>query len=341
LIVQQKRSKISVLGRFFLWRTTMNKFRIFVAVAALGLSATVPAVSHAAPVIDMSDVIGSAAMGSAIEYAARQGSSDNGQSGSQKQNQKYRPQSQSIAPANLTYKVSMQRRKANFESFIQKSMAANPVAGAEVRNALSGKDIIAMASPVLGNRFGLQINRVNDAYAFWMVMAWGASNNVDGEPTRQQFDAVKSQVSNTMNTLPNMQNATDIVKQNFAEALWVQGIFLNEAMGQIQNDPAAQRKLAASVMASSKREMNVDFSTITLTDSGFVPRKGGKRGDAGEAVDGALPGDAGAGQLASASAAPTPSSGMGGGDIALLVAAVSAGAGGIFMIGKGIAQSRG
>jgi hypothetical protein len=214
-------------------------------------------------------------------------------------------------------------------------MAVNAVAGAEIRDALSGKDVIAMATPVLRDRFGLQINRANDAYAFWMIMAWGASNNIDGEPTREQFDAVKSQVSSTMNNMPNMLNATDIVKQNFAEALWVQGIILNEAMGQIQNDPAAQRKLAAAVMANSKREMNIDFSNITLTDQGFVSRKG-KRSDAGEAIDAAVP--AVGAQVASATDAS--GSGLGGADIAMLVAAVGAGAGGLFMIGKGISNQR-
>jgi hypothetical protein len=319
----------------------MNKFRIFVAVAALGLSATVPAVSHAAPVIDMSDVIGSAAMGSAIEYAARQGSSDNGQSGSQKQNQKYRPQSQSIAPINLNYQISMQRRKANYKSFVEKSRKMNAAVANDLQKMFNSGDPIQIASGPLNRKFGVQVNNTADAYALWMIAAWWVANGESGDMSRQQFSAVRTQVSGGMMSVADMSTATDEVKQNFAESLIINALLLDAADEQSKNDPRARSQLAAAVMANAKRDMNIDLSTITLTDQGFVPRKSGKRGDAGEAVDNALPGDAGAGQLASASATPAPSSGMGGGDIALLIAAVSAGAGGIFMIGKGIAQSRG
>jgi hypothetical protein len=316
----------------------MIKYRFLSIFAGLGIAAAcvVPTNANAAPVMDMSDIIGSAAMGSAIEYAADQ---KNYETQPQKKSQQYRPQPQTVPSGDFTYKISMQRRRANYDSFIQKSMATNPVAGEEMRGALSGRDVIAMASPVLQNKFGLRINNVSDAYAFWMILAWQAANNQNFELTKSHFDGVKAQVAQSMGNIDGVRTANDEVKQDMAESLWTYGIMINEVLEQIKSDPAKQKQLARSVMANTKSEMSVDLSTLTLTDQGFVPRKSGKRGDAGEAMEGAEPGQQGAGQMASA--APSPSSGgMDGADIALLIAAVSAGAGGIFMIGKGISNQR-
>jgi hypothetical protein len=37
--------------------------------------------------------------------------------------------------------------------------------------------------------------------------------------------------------------------------------------------PVARKKLAASVLANTKSEMDIDLSSITLTEEGFVSRK--------------------------------------------------------------------
>jgi hypothetical protein len=198
-------------------------------------------------------------VGQAIETTIRQGS-----------------QSATSMPINLTYKISMQRRQANYDSFIKKSMAANKVAGAEIQAALGGRDVIAMAQPVLRDRLGLRIDNVGDAYAMWLLLAWQAANLDDRNLTRAQVSSAKILVSNSMSNVAAMQSATDEVKQNMAESLWTYGIILNEAMAEIKNDPAKRSQLASSVLANTKREMGVDLSAFTLTDQGFVLRKSGK-----------------------------------------------------------------
>jgi hypothetical protein len=250
-------------------------------------------------------------------------------------------QSSTISPATLNYKISMQRRKANYESFIKKSYAQSPAAGQEVEGLLRKVDPIQKVSADLQRVFGMRVDNVADAYALWMTGAWLAVNNPDVDLTRTEFQAVRAQIANAFAVTSGMSEANDEIKQNMAESLILNILIIDSTIDGLKNDPAKRAQVQASVYANAKRDMGVDLKAISLTDNGFVPRKSGKRGDAGEALDGALPGDAGAGQLASASAAPAPASGMGGGDIALLIAAVSAGAGGIFMIGKGIAQSRG
>ncbi len=264
---------------------------------------------------------------------------DQGQ-GQQQSQQQYSPQSQSVSPANLTYKISMQRRQANYDSFVKKSMAANRVAGEEMRGMFAKGDPIQMVGGTLQSKFGMRVDNVSDTYAMWMIAAWWVANNQDGELNRSTFTAVKAQVANGMLSTSGMATATDEVKQNMAESLLIFAIMLDSTAEAITNDPAKRKQLAASVMAKTKQEMGIDLSTITLTDQGFVPRRGGKRGDAGEAIDAADP-VAQAGQLASANDASGGIGGFGAGDAALLIAAVSAGAGGLFMIGKGLRQRQG
>jgi hypothetical protein len=245
-----------------------------------------------------------------------------------------------VNPSSFTYKISMQRRKANYQSFIDKTMARSPVAGAELKDAFSKGDIIEMARANLERIYGLRTDNVADAYTLWMASTWSVVSGREADVTRTEIQAIRQQVLQSFMSTDGMATATDEVKQNMAEALWVNGFIIGLAGQQVKNNPDARNKLQQAVAANAKRDMGVDLSAITLTDQGFVPRKGGKRGDAGEAMEGAEPGQQGAGQMASA--APSPSSGgMDGADIALLIAAVSAGAGGIFMIGKGISQSRG
>jgi hypothetical protein len=253
------------------------------------------------------------------------------------QPEKLTPQKQAANLSSLTYQISMKRRQLNYESFIQKTNAKSAIAGSEIRAALSKGDLIEMARPNLERLYGLRVDNVADAYTLWMASAWAVVSGREESITRTELQSIRKQVISSFLNTPGMINATDEVKQNMAESLWISGFVVNEAGMQVKNDPTAKKKLAASVAANAKREMNVDLSAITLTDQGFVPRKGGKRSDAGDANDAADP----AAQSAQmASATDSSGAGLGGADIAMLVAAVSAGAGGLFMIGKGISNQR-
>ncbi len=240
----------------------------------------------------------------------------------------------------LTYKISLPRRQANYRSFVEKTYEMGKAAGDEVAAVLGkGGDPIRQVEGPLSANFGFRANNVADAYALWMAGAWKTVYDPDTDLTRSQFQAIRAQVANALATTSGMAEASDEVKQNMAESLIIHALLLDGAVNQSSGDPAMRKQLQAAVLRNAKAGMNIDLSAITLTDNGFVPRRGGKRGDAGEAIEGADP--AAANERVAEASAPAPADGYSGRDVALLVAAVSAGAGGLFMIGKGISQRQG
>jgi hypothetical protein len=248
-------------------------------------------------------------------------------------------QPDAIMLSSLIYEISFQRRQDNYRSYLKKTQTVDPTKAVQAKTFLKNGDVIEIARPTLQKKYGLKIDNIADAYTMWKIAAWMTANQSDITITTKQTRAVQAQMASEFSQSTKLLGSDDAFKQFFAESLWLDAFLINEANRLAGNDVAARKQLALKVMESAKRDMNIDLSAITLTDSGFVPRKSGKRGDAGEAMEGAEPGMQGSGALASA--APSPSSGgMDGADIALLIAAVSAGAGGIFMIGKGISNQR-
>jgi hypothetical protein len=116
--------------------------------------------------------------------------------GSLRRDQQYSPAPKQVSATNLTYKISMQRRQANYKSFVDKSIAVSPSAGAELKGMFAKGDPIQMVGGQLQSKFGFQVNNVADAYALWMIGAWWVVNDLEGELTPAQFSAVKRQVSN-------------------------------------------------------------------------------------------------------------------------------------------------
>jgi hypothetical protein len=251
---------------------------------------------------------------------------------------RYQPET-SQQLASLTYKYSPALRINNYKSFVTRSMQVDQRAAREWQGVIAkGQDPLRDVSTGLQRSYGFRPNNVADAYTIWISAAWKTVYDPDTELTRAQFDGIRSKIEQALMATPEVAGATDAQKQSFAEDLLINAIVLDSANEQTKNDPVMRKKIQSAVLSKAKENMGLDLSSITLTDQGFVPRKGGKRGDAGEAMEGAEPGTQGSGAMASA--APAPNNGMDGADIALLIAAVSAGAGGIFMIGKGISNQR-
>jgi hypothetical protein len=258
--------------------------------------------------------------------------------GQQSQQQKATPYQQQAGT--LSFTSSPQRRKANYKEFIQRSKTYSPEGAAQWERLIaSGVDPIQQSNSGLQRIYGYQSNNIADAYSIWLASVWMAVYDPDAELNRTQFEGIRNRVRMAFSQDATLMQASDAMKQQFSENLLMNAIIIDGTIKETKSDPNMRKQLQASILKNVKQNMSVDLSTLTLTDQGFVPRKSGKRGDAGEAIEGAEPGTQGSGAMASA--APSPSnSGMDGADIALLIAAVSAGAGGIFMIGKGISNQR-
>jgi hypothetical protein len=254
----------------------------------------------------------------------------------QGQVQRTLPPNQSIS---LRFTPSKARTQANIASFLQRAKATNKAGGDELARLFASKDVVGMVGGFMRQN-GLDPNNVAHTYTMYWIVSWKAVNQDTSTPSARTMRSVAAQAERAFSSTVGMAQFSDAQRQEAAENMIFQAaildVFLEGSKGNSE-----QLSQLSSIARQQAISNGLVVDNIILTENGFAPSKSGKRGDAGEAVDGALPGDAGAGQLASASSAPAPSSGMAGGDIALLIAAVSAGAGGIFMIGKGIAQSRG
>jgi hypothetical protein len=89
----------------------------------------------------------------------------------------------------LDFTPSMQRRRANYASFVERSRRADPASAGNLAETLR-TDPITMMTPELA-KFGLRVNNVADAYAVYWVEAWQAVHGVDGASSRVTAQAVR------------------------------------------------------------------------------------------------------------------------------------------------------
>lgn len=183
----------------------------------------------------------------------------------------------------FTYRYNRTRTQENLRSFIDKS--PNAEAKAEMQRLIRAQpnlisDLRSAISP-----YGLDTHDVVDAYTFWMINAWLVANKRDEDPSRGTIAMVKQQVRGALGATPDMASTTDAQRQEYAEALLVQGTLLASAFEQWQNDPRMLDQLADAARKGAKAS-GLNLSLITLTRNGFVPRQGADAGDAIEAVPG-------------------------------------------------------
>ncbi|MDV3457228.1 DUF6683 family protein [Sphingomonas sp. HF-S4] len=176
-----------------------------------------------------------------------------------------------VAPApavRLTYKPSLERRRANFAQFIEKTRKKNPQAAADLQKELSS-DVIEKIGGAIG-QFGMRADNVADAYAIWWLNAWLASRQRNDTPPARQIAAVRAQAARAMASVPEMASASDAVKQEMAEANLIQAALLGSMMDDAEGNPTKLRQLAAAVRKGA-RASGLNLDAMDLTDDGFVP----------------------------------------------------------------------
>jgi hypothetical protein len=190
-----------------------------------------------------------------------------------------------IAPAptvRLTYKPSMERRRANFAQFVEKSRKKDPKGAAMLQKELASSDVIAKMGREL-SAYGLRTDNVGDAYAAWWLNAWLASRQRTDTPPARQIAAVRAQAARAMAAVPQMATASDAVKQEMAEANLVQAALIGAYMEHAKGNPAFFRQVAAAVRKGA-RASGLNLDAMELTDDGFVPGGVGAVDDADEQV---------------------------------------------------------
>lgn len=176
-----------------------------------------------------------------------------------------------VAPAptvRLTYKPSMERRRANFAQFVAKSRKKDPKGSAMLEKELASSDVIAKMGREL-SAFGMRTDNVADAYAAWWLNAWLASRQRTDTPPARQIAAVRAQAARAMAAVPEMATATDAVKQEMAEANLVQAALIGAYMEHAKGNPALFRQVATAVRKGA-RASGLNLDAMELTDDGFV-----------------------------------------------------------------------
>jgi hypothetical protein len=175
------------------------------------------------------------------------------------------------APVRLTYKPSMERRRANLASFVAKSRKVDPRGAATLEKELAATDVIERMNRALAG-YGMRADNVADAYAAWWLNAWLASRQRNDDPTPRQVAAVRAQAAEALMATPALAGAGDAVKQEMAEAHLVQAALISAHIEGARGDPALSRRVAAAVRQGA-RASGLDLGAMELTDDGFVPRR--------------------------------------------------------------------
>jgi hypothetical protein len=222
----------------------------------------------------------------------------------------------------LAFKIVPAQRKRNLSNFVSKVRASDPAGADQLAQMFATTDVIDLVGKAMSG-MGLRPDNLADAYAVYWSSAWHASVGSNDTPSREQFGKMKSQAAAALAATPEVANASNAVKQEFAESLLIQAALIDASLEQAQNDPAMLKAIANAVRQGASA-MGLDLRSMTLTEDGFVPSKR----KTGSLEDDDV-------QLASArenqGAAVYP-------NYALIAAAGGVGLGGMFLLGKAMGR---
>jgi len=174
-------------------------------------------------------------------------------------------------PARLTYAPSMAQRRRNLAQFVAASRKRDPEGAARLEKVFASQDLIGQINRRTA-AYGFRANDVGDAYAAWWLNAWLASRERTDEATPRQIAAVRGQAAAALGSLPQLRTASDAVKQEAAEAYFVQTALIGSYLEQASGRPEQMKRLAAAVREGA-RAAGMDLTGLELTDGGFVVRR--------------------------------------------------------------------
>ena len=191
----------------------------------------------------------------------------------------------SAQPQNLNYSPSKNLRQKNMTKFLADIQKSDPKFAASLQELNAQGDLIDLIDREI-RPVGLSANNVADAYTVWWITAWEAVHGREVNPSSSMVANVKQQVEQSIASSSAFGQMNGEQKQTLAEVFLVQTLMIEAAKG----SPSLQAELPKAVNQGAQK-MGLDLTTMDLTEQGFVPRSG-KRSDAGDVVEGAVPGEA-------------------------------------------------
>jgi hypothetical protein len=234
-------------------------------------------------------------------------------------------ESASVAnPSDLRFSPNASQRKRNLADFIQAAAKVSPDYAPQLAAELGDGSIFNQYGQLVES-IGLDPNNVSDNMAVWWLTAWEASAGRPMEISPSSFAVVRDQVQNMMLNA-DVAAYSNADKQKLADDFMIRSLVLSSQIDQAKVDPDFAKQLAAGVKQSVK-ESGLDFDKLSLTEDGFVPRKGRKGADASDVVGG---------DTALAANGADNASGAESGNRITYGIMAALGLGAAFMIGKGM-----
>jgi hypothetical protein len=185
-------------------------------------------------------------------------------------------------PSALNYSASKSRTRVNLQNFVSKSRAVDPESAAQLEQMFAASDIIGEIGRVM-QEFGLEHTNTADAFAVYWISAWQAVNGDTSTRSARVYQAVAAQAASGMLQTSELAMANDSAKQEMAEAMMVQAILIDANLKAARSDPGQLKALAKAVKQGAAAS-GLDLGSMTLTEDGFVPKKGRRGADASGAV---------------------------------------------------------
>ncbi|WP_157039766.1 DUF6683 family protein [Aquincola tertiaricarbonis] len=190
----------------------------------------------------------------------------------QQRGQRGSPDEQTLAQTtSLRFTPSEARRQQNLAAFVAKTRSVDPENADGLARLFASGDVIEKVAPMI-RPMGLRIDDLGDTYALWWMSAWNATQGLNPSPSRETAQAVRAQAGRALAATPSIARANEAAKQEFAEALLVQVMFIDAAVEHNRNSPPQLRALAKAIQQGAGR-MGLDLSAMKLTEAGFVPAR--------------------------------------------------------------------
>lgn len=234
-----------------------------------------------------------------------------------------------VSIVKLNFKPSEANQKRNLANFVTKTRAVDPSSADELERLFTSDLMRQIDTGMRG--LGLSSSNVADAYALYWTSAWLGARGRDDDLPSEQMIAVRDQAARALISTTVLANASDLQKQELADALLVQSALIAGYINGGKQDAALMTKVKIAI-AQGAKAMGLDLYAMTLTDEGFVPAK------KGSSVDSDAPGIKGEGKEQNALASDNPTDSTP--NYALIAAAGGAGLGGMLLLGKAMVRKR-
>ncbi len=167
----------------------------------------------------------------------------------------------------FSYNPSASVRQRVITLLTEDVRAKDPDAAQKLEQNFISNDIIGQMNKIMVTS-GLNSNNLADAYAFYWANAWQAFSGRNQNLSKTEIVAIRSQTARILLATPQLLTATDAQKQELAELMLIQAVFVSASIDGAKSDPTQLANAKASI-AKGAKSFGLDFDRMTLTDRGF------------------------------------------------------------------------